>query len=201
MNTVRCYCHPGGAADLPEDQFAPSDRSRVSAPCRKCRQRTNQEREQARKNGTYVPKARRWAPQKPKQAQPNAVTDATTELISPARFVKIGGYFIAENTVLIADALQEGKVTLFTTILEIDGDTKHPRNKKLIFTRQHSPDEYRATIAWLNAMAGEPALAVPSMNEQAAMQLAEEATTRLASANKQIEELKAKIAQFKTLLD
>lgn len=201
MKTVQCYCHPGGAADLPEDEFAPSDRTRLSAPCRKCRARTAKERDQARKNGTYVPKVRRWAPQRPKTIQPNESAANAAELIAPSRFVKIGGYFIAENAVLIVDALQEGKVTLFTTILEIDGETKHPRNKKLIFTRQHSPDEYRTTIAWLSAMAGEPMTTAPSMNEQAAMQLAEEATTRLTAANKQIEELKAKIAQFKTLLD
>jgi len=198
---ITCYCHPGGRTELDESEFAPSDRTRESAPCRKCRARLERERTAAKKAGTYTPKHRRYSPQRKAVEQPATPEPITAELITTHTFVKIGGYFVAERAILLADTLQDGKVTLFTTILEIDGETKHPRNKKLIFTRQHAPEEYSATIAWLNSSAGVPTIVEPTMNEQAAMQLAEEATERLKTANKEISDLKAKLAQFRALLN
>lgn len=120
MKQINCNYHPGGPAMLDENAFSPSDRTRVSAPCRACRARMARERDAKVKAGTYVPKTRKWAP--------HAET-ATTERITPAHFVRIGGYYFAQGTILLADTLQDGKVVLHTTILEIDGETKHPRNK------------------------------------------------------------------------
>lgn len=190
MKQINCNYHPGGPAMLDENAFSPSDRTRVSAPCRACRARMARERDAKVKAGTYVPKTRKWAP--------HAET-ATTERITPAHFVRIGGYYFAQGTILLADTLQDGKVVLHTTILEIDGETKHPRNKKLLFTRQHAPEEYHATLAYLSAASGAPP-ADPSVNEQVVMQLAEEAASELANANKQIEELRAKLEKFKAVL-
>ena len=200
MKQIKCNYHPGGSAMLDEDAFSPSDRTRVSAPCRACRARMARERDARVKAGTYVPKTRKWAPSQPSTngAAPSAET-ATTERITPAHFVRIGGYYFAQGTILLADTLQDGKVVLHTTILEIDGETKHPRNKKLLFTRQHAPEEYHATLAYLSAASDAPP-ADPSVNEQVAMQLAEEAAAELANANKQIEELRAKLEKFKAVL-
>lgn len=190
---MKCNQHPGGPADLPLDNFYPSDHGREWAPCKACRLRTAKERDEAKKNGTYVPKAKTFA-----RKQPQAV--ATAELVTQPTMYKIGGYYIHHDAILIADTLQDGKVTLYTTILEIDGETKHPRNKKLLFTKQHAPDEYRACLAWLADMAGAPRLET-SDNERAAMELADEATKRLAAANKEIADLKSALAPLKALLN
>lgn len=115
--------------------------------------------------------------------------------------IKINGYYIAPRAILIVDTLQNDKVVIHTSILEIDGETKHPRNKKLIFTRQHAPDEYQAVIAWLRENADVPIPATQSEDTQVALQLAEEATVKLAAAEKEIEALKKKVAQFRALLD
>lgn len=128
---------------------------------------------------------------------PVAVT-ATAELTTPGCLIKVNKYYIAPATILIADTLQDGKVVLHTSILEIDGETKHPKNKRLIFTQQHAPDEYAAVLAWLRANAGMPH--VDPNDAQAALQLAEEATSQLAEARKEIATLKTKIAQFRALL-
>ena len=114
---------------------------------------------------------------------------------------RIGGYYIHESAVLIADVMQDGKVTLFTTILEIDGDTKHPRNKKLLFTKQHAPTEYRETIAWLKSMASEPIDTADDTDRETALQLAEEATQKLIAAEKKIADLQAKIDSIKIAMN
>ena len=197
---TKCYKHPGGSVELPADAFYASDRDRPSAMCRECRLRGEKERAAAKKNGTYVAKRPVWARhEKPatNDSAPHVATEAA--LITPAHFVKIGGYYFAQGTILLADTLQADKVTLHTTILEIDGETKHPRNKKLLFTRQHAPEEYYAVLAYLSAASGVPT-ADPSMNEEAAMALAEEATKALAAAQEQIKELRTKLDKFKAVL-
>jgi len=126
---------------------------------------------------------------------------AAEPLVAPARMSRIGGYYIHESAVLIADVMQDGKVTLFTTILEIDGDTKHPRNKKLLFTKQHAPTEYRETIAWLKSMASEPIDTADDTDRETALQLAEEATQKLIAAEKKIADLQAKIDSIKIAMN
>ena len=124
---------------------------------------------------------------------------AVTTLAVGGAVRKIGGYYIHENALLIADAMQDGKLVLHTTILEIDGDTKHPRNKRIIFMRQHSPDEYHACLAWLASLCGSDA---PASNDErdAALQLADEATQKLIAAQSEIAELKAALEPLKALL-
>ena len=99
---------------------------------------------------------------------------------------------------MIVDTLQAYKVTIHTSILEIDGETKHPRNKRLIFTKQHAPDEYQAIMDWLASHSETPPVAPE--DTQAALQLAEEATTKLRDAQEEIKTLKHKIASFRALL-
>lgn len=200
-NKIRCFKHLGGPTDLPAEDFYPSDRARAYAQCKVCRARLDKERQEAKKNGTYVPKQAKFAPKKkqPELIKPVAI-EPVSELVTPPRFVKIGGYFLAESAVLLADTLQDGKVTLYTTVLEIDGETKHPRNKKLLFTRQHAPDEYNATITWLYGASDAPT-PTTSENEQAAMQLAEEAMQQLKAAKQRIQELEAALAPVKALLN
>ena len=171
-----CKQHPGGAKELPANAFYPSDQGRAFAPCKECR-----------KTGKRIA---------PKPQQPAI---AVTTLAVGGAVRKIGGYYIHENALLIADAMQDGKLVLHTTILEIDGDTKHPRNKRIIFTRQHSPDEYRACLAWLESLCGSDA---PASNDErdAALQLADEATQKLIAAQSEIAELKAALEPLKALL-
>ena len=122
----------------------------------------------------------------------------TPELTTTAIMIKVSGYYISPRTILIVDTLQEGKVVIHTSILEIDGETKHPRNKKLTFTRPHAPDEYRAIMAWLHDNSTTPDMT--SADAHAAIQLAEEAGTKLRDAQEEIKTLKSKIAQFRALL-
>lgn len=170
-----CKQHPGGAKELPDAAFYPSDQGRNYAPCKECR-----------KTGKRTPK-----PQQP-------ATTVTAIAVGGA-MRKIGGYYIHENALLIADAVQDGKLVLHTTILEIDGDTKHPRNKRIIFTRQHSPDEYRDCLAWLTSLCGSDASA-SNDERDAALQLADEATQKLIAAQAEIAELKAALEPLKALL-
>lgn len=69
-----CKQHPGGAKELPDTAFYPSDQGRVTAPCKECR-----------KAG--------------KRIAPLTVGGAMR---------KIGGYYIHENALLIADTMQGG---------------------------------------------------------------------------------------------
>jgi len=137
----------------------------------------------------------------PVPAQIATPITAAEPLVMPARMARVGGYYIHESAVLIADVMQDGKVTLFTTILEIDGETKHPRNKKLLFTQQHAPTEYRATIAWLKSMASEPIDTADDTDRETALQLAEEATQKLIAAEKKIADLQAKIDSIKIAMN
>lgn len=122
-------------------------------------------------------------------------------LASGTLMIKAKDYYISPGTILIADALQADKITLFTSVLEISDDTttKFVRSKKLIFTKQHAPDEYAAVMAWLRANSDTPA-STPD-DAQAALQLAEEAQAKLTLAREEIAQLKTKIAQFRKMLE
>lgn len=169
-----CSMHPGGRRELPADAFYPSDQHRKIARCKACRA--------AAKKNT------------PPAAEPQAIL-----LSTPGPVRKIGNYFIHEQALLIADAMQAGKIVLFTSILEIDGDTKHPRNKRVTFTQQHAPEEYRACMAWLESLSGVDA-PTSDAERDTALQLADEATQKLIAAQAEIAELKAALAPLKALL-
>ena len=131
--------------------------------------------------------------------EPHADPQSNTVLESFApTIIKVHGYYINPATILIVDTLQQDKVVIHTSILEIDGETKHPRNKRLIFTRQHAPDEYAAIMGWLASHSETPPVAPE--DAQAALQLADEATTKLRDAQEEIKTLKHKLAQFRALL-
>lgn len=171
-----CTIHPGGRQELPADAFYPSDRHRALSRCKACR-----------------------AASKAAKNTPQAAESQAILLSTPGPVRKIGGYFIHEHALLIADVMQAGKIVLFTSILEIDGDTKHPRNKRVIFTQQHAPEEYRACMAWLESLSGADAPASDTERD-AALQLADEATQKLIAAQAEIAELKAALAPLKALL-
>lgn len=174
-----CKNHPGGSTDLPEESFYPSDLERKAPICKACRAR--------------MAKAR--TKKQALQSAPTAI--AVAELATPLHGrLKVGGYYLHPDCILIVDTLQDGKVTLHTSIIEIEPESKHPRNKKLIFTRQHAPAEYAAIVAWLGGNA--PDLADPE--REAALQLADEATQKLIAAEARIKELEAAIAPLKALM-
>jgi hypothetical protein len=190
MKTIRCNNHPGGPADLPEADFYASDRNQRAAMCRQCRLDRAAEKRGAARQAT--------------SAQPAPAIEASavvTELTTPTSVRRIGGYFIHEQCLLVADTMQAGKVTLFTTILEIDGDTKHPRNKRIIFSQQASPDEYRATLAWLNELAGAPTAPAADAERDTALQLAEEYETKLRAAENKNAELEKALSGVRSLLN
>lgn len=130
--------------------------------------------------------------------EPHADLTASAVLESTPTIIKVHRYYINPSAILIVDTLQADKIVIHTSVLEIDGETKHPRNKRLIFTKQHALDEYQAIMGWLCANSNTPPTAPE--DAQAALQLAEEATARLTEAHKEIASLKAKIAQFRALL-
>lgn len=174
-----CKNHPGGSADLPEANFYPSDLSGRMPICKACRAR--------------MAKAR--TKKQALQSAPTAI--AVAELATPVHGrLKVGGYYLHPDCILIVDTLQDGKVVLHTSIIEIEPESKHPRNKKLIFTRQHAPAEYAAIVAWLGGNA--PAVADPE--REAALQLADEATQKLIAAEARIKDLEAAIAPLRALM-
>lgn len=191
--TIRCYGHPGGPVDLDESLFYPSMRNRKVTLCRECHLRKGREKRKHRLEAKAAPTLSTPA------LAPALSIEPVTEPATETRIRKIGGYYIHENALLIADVMQAGKVVLYTTILEIDGETKHPRNKRIIFTQQNAPDEYRAMLTWLGDLSDRPA-DVATANEQAALQLAEEATSKLAEAENRIKELESALAPLKALL-
>ena len=166
-----CKNHPGGSADLPEANFYPSDLSGRTPICKACRAR--------------MAKAR---------TKKQALQSAPTAPVHGR--LKVGGYYLHPDCILIVDTLQDGKLVLHTSIIEIEPESKHPRNKKLIFTRQHAPAEYAAIVAWLGGNA--PAVADPE--REAALQLADEATQKLIAAEARIKDLEAAIAPLRALM-
>ena len=175
-----CKNHPGGSADLPEANFYPSDLSGRTPICKACRAR--------------MAKAR--TKKQALQSAPTAI--AVAELATPVHGrLKVGGYYLHPDCILIVDTLQDGKLVLHTSIIEIEPESKHPRNKKLIFTRQHAPTEYAAIVAWLGGNTPPPA---SDAERDAALQLAEEAEKKLAAAQLRIEELESAIAPLRALI-
>jgi hypothetical protein len=199
MKTIRCNKHPGGATDLPETDFYPSDRKNPSGMCKKCNAAYYKAHDAAKRAARKAEKEQA-APAQPTPSpvvEPSAVS---AELTTTCAMRRIGGYFIHEQALLVADALQPGKVTLFTTILEIDGETKHPRNKRIIFSQQASPDEYRATLQWLAELSSTPAPAADAERD-AALQLAEEYETKLRAAENKNAELEKALSGVRSLLN
>ncbi len=116
----------------------------------------------------------------------------TSELVcNPPSLVRIGELYLHERMLLIADtARQEASQALriYTTIIEVDPGTKHPRNKVINFVKTRDPREYAQAMAWLDDLAG-----TPHAVDETALELAAELESKLNVANKEIAELKAKI--------
>ncbi len=116
-----------------------------------------------------------------------------SELVcKPPVLVRAGELYLHERLLLIADvARQEGSaaVRLYSTIIEIDPASKHPRNKIVNFIQSRDPREYAQVMAWLDSLAGNPPPAV----DDTALELAAELERQLIVAKKEIAELKAKL--------
>jgi len=142
------------------------------------------------------------APEAPQPIARDSVAQLTAELVTTSRLIKAGGYYIAGEAILIAGTHERDKVVLYTSIIESETDpvtkAKLTRNKRIVFTRQQEPDEYAAIMAWLRANASEPQTSPEDAH--AALQLAEEATSKLTTALAEIETLKGKLAQFRAML-
>lgn len=200
--TIRCSAHPNGSIDLPETAFYASDRNHKVAICKECRKRKAKQRAAAARQlrrAVIVPindVALETPPIDTPETQPRNV-----QATSDGSMQKIGGYYISANAVLIADVTQAGRVVVHTSLLEIDRETKHPRNKRLLFTQVNDPIEYKAMLTWLDQLAGVPIELITNANELAALQLAEEMQTKLTAANQRIAELEAAIAPLRSLLN
>lgn len=109
----------------------------------------------------------------------------------PPRPARVGQYTINPAGWIAADD-QGGRLELFTTALEIDPTTKHPRTKKLVF---ETPGELRLIRAWLAQQAGGvlPAADVEAIESErdAALKLAEEAEQRAREAEEKMKAVKA----------
>ena len=100
---------------------------------------------------------------------------------------------------LIADtARQEASEALriYTTIIEVDPATKHPRNKIVNFIKTRDPREYAQAVAWLDSLAGAPIEAV----DDTALELAVDLERKLNAANEEIGQLKAKIEAIRGMI-
>ena len=126
-------------------------------------------------------------------------------LCSPSPLVRIGDLYLHERMLLIADVARQmdattqaasAAVRLYTTIIEVDPATKHPRNKIVNFTKSRDPKEYALTLAWIDSMAGVPSQAV----DETALELAAEHEKKLNTANQEIAELKAKLESIRGML-
>jgi len=108
------------------------------------------------------------------------------------QLARIGEFYLSKRMILIAHTgNQEGSPALrfYTSILEIDPATKHPRNKIVNFTKARDPKEYAQAVAWLNSMAGE----MPPAVDDTALELAAELEKKLNAANAEIAELTRKL--------
>lgn len=129
----------------------------------------------------------------PIQAIPETAPVVASELVcSRPTVVRIGDLYLAERMLLITStAFQEASPALriYTTVIEVDPATKHPRNKVLNFIKARDPREYAQAMAWLDSLAGVPTPAV----DETALELAAELEGKLSAANKEIAELQAKL--------
>jgi len=127
----------------------------------------------------------------PVKAEIAPVVVTNEPLCSAPQVVRIGELYLAECMLLIAStAFQEASpaIRIYTTILEIDPATKHPRNKVLNFIKSREPKEYAAALAWLDSMAGAPHAA-----DETALELAAELESKLNAAKKEIADLRGKL--------
>ena len=123
---------------------------------------------------------------------PSAPVQQATKLVSaPAALVWIGDLYLHERLLLIADtARQEASdaVRIYTTIIEIDPATKHPRNKIINIRKAYEPREYAQVKAWLDGMAGDAPHA-----DDTALELAAELERKLNAALEERDEYKRKL--------
>jgi hypothetical protein len=113
---------------------------------------------------------------------------------TPAELPKplcVGQYTINPAGWVVADD-QGVRVELFTTALEIDGLTKHPRTKKLTFD---NANEMRLVRAWLSQQSGGIFSSTDALEKErdTALELAEASEARAKIAEQ-------KLAQFRALL-
>jgi hypothetical protein len=112
-------------------------------------------------------------------------------LLPQPALVRTNDLYLSERMLLIVStAFQEASPALriYTTILEIDPATKHPRNKVLNFIKAREPREYEQVRAWLDGMAGAPHAA-----DETALELAAELEAKLNAAKKEIADLTRKL--------
>ncbi len=137
------------------------------------------------------------APDQQPPAAPPAVPIETSELVS-SPLVRIGDLYLHERMLLIADTVRQeasDAVRIYTTIIEVDPATKHPRNKIINFVRARDPREYAQARAWLDSLAG-----MPQAADDTALELAAELERKLNAAKGEIAELKAKIESIRGML-
>jgi hypothetical protein len=202
--TIRCNAHPGGPVDLEPSAFYPSDQRRKIAICIKCRLRRAKELRDRKKQASVAPTAATSndiMTVTPQVEQVQSVIETMYSNQPTQTMQKIGGYYISENTLLLVDTTQTDRVVIHTTLLEIDRETKHPRNKRLLFTLANDPKEYHGILAWVDRLAGTPIDVTSTVNEHAALQLAAETEQKLVAANKRIEELEAALKPLRALLN
>ena len=119
-------------------------------------------------------------------------------LCSPPSVVRIGELYLHERLLLIADtARQEASdaLRIYTTIIEIDPASKHPRNKIVNFIKARDPREYAQARAWLDVLAG-----MPPNADDTALELATELESKLNAAKKEIAELRAKLDAIRGMI-
>ena len=130
---------------------------------------------------------------------PAAPIAASEKECNSPPMVRIGELYLHERMLLIADtARQEASEALriYTTIIEVDPATKHPRNKIVNFIKTRDPREYAQAVAWLDSLAGAPIEAV----DDTALELAVDLERKLNAANEEIGQLKAKIEAIRGMI-
>lgn len=210
MATITCTSHPTGNTDLDASLFYESDHGKKFGTCKECRKRKAKElRIKRRDTSDTTPQpvfvsisdeTKSTEPTMPANEQTITASSGTLDQF-PKSMQRIGGYYISETTVLLADVTNAGRVVVHTSLLEIDRETKTPRNKRLLFTQQNDPIEYKTMLAWLDTLAGTPIEIVNAANETAALQLAAEMETKLNAANTKIAQLEAALAPLRALMN
>lgn len=209
MTTITCTSHPTGDTDLDTSLFYESDHGKKFGTCKECRKRKAKELRIKRRNTPDTPQPVfvsisdepiSTVPTMPANEQATTALSGTLDQF-PKSMQRIGGYYISETTVLLADVTNAGRVVVHTSLLEIDRETKTPRNKRLLFTQQNDPIEYKTMLAWLDTLAGTPIEIVNAANETAALQLAAEMEIKLNAANTKIAQLEAALAPLRALMN
>lgn len=102
---------------------------------------------------------------------------------------RIGRLYLHERLLLLAYQEQPETLRIYTTIIEVDPATKHPRNKIINIRKAYKPREYAQVLAWLDGMAGTP----PAVVDDTALELAAELERKLNAALDERDELKRKL--------